>query len=320
MGFCDVLCVVVWNIALVLSVLLPWCVAKLGLCLVHCLPARHKTRALRRLGRLVIVITCISWRMLTTICCWVRIRIDGLQQFRKELAATAGRPRVCISNHTSFMDSILYTSIMPLSQVGSMKALAAAHLLKVPVLGTLLRASGHVCVPFTSKDTMGDDFSVDKDLLAERMHDFEACVAAGSIGCWYPEGRTNPGDATQVQLFRAGGFGVAVHQDVEIWCIVWVGNPVCWPRKAAFGGRPCRIRGSIFRLCDSSHTFLAGGDLPPGNGDERSQCIYLADRARAEFQAAVNNIVAEGWCSGAAGSGVAWSEEQPQSSEAKNSP
>merc|ERR1719433_236679 len=135
----------------------------------------------------------------------------------------------------------------------------------MPVIGTFAQACGHLCVPFKSRGE--NDFSVDKDKVAEVQRIMEEHVAAGNIGAWFPEGKLNTGDATQLQTFRAGGFALPAKIDCEIWCVAHVGIGACWPASGTLGGKPCRIKVKYFRLCESS-SALADTMPAPSAGDD----------------------------------------------------
>merc|ERR1712048_948360 len=96
-------------------------------------------------------------------------------------------------------------------------------------------------------------------------------------------------DPEKVEVFHSGGLSMAARHDVEVWCFASVGNAVCWPRTAPAGGRPCRIGCKIFRLCESTHSFLANA-----GESERDRAAYLANAAHSRVQAAVDSLIAEG--------------------------
>mmetsp|Transcript_48113 Transcript_48113/g.148506 ORF Transcript_48113/g.148506 Transcript_48113/m.148506 type:complete len:190 (-) Transcript_48113:169-738(-) len=165
----------------------------------------------------------------------------------------------------------------------------SSHLLKMPLLGTIVEAMGHLAVPFKSGEN--GKFEVDKERMAERMREFEEHVAAGGLAGWYPEGTMNRGNTEEVQLFRAGGFALAVHLDVEVWCVAFHGNAVCWPAAAAVGGRPARIGVKISNLCDSSRTLISDGDV--NSNDERAACLHLSNTTHARIQRDLSELAVQ---------------------------
>mmetsp|Transcript_71211 Transcript_71211/g.159393 ORF Transcript_71211/g.159393 Transcript_71211/m.159393 type:complete len:284 (-) Transcript_71211:166-1017(-) len=237
--------------------------------------------------KLVLVFTCIMWRC--TMCCaalWVRQDIEGLAEFRSTLCQS-GRPAVIVSNHASFMDTILLVTYMPLAKQARIKMFVSSHLLKMPIIGTIASAMGHKAVPFKATGAVGGH-ELDKDLMAKRQKELELHVAGGGLAGWFPEGTMNRGDVRQIGTFRKGGFTLAVHVDVEIWCVAFNGNTTCWPSSAPVGGRPCTIRANIFRLCDSSHQYVRDAKLELG--DEDGSSLHLANAAQARVQSAVKAL------------------------------
>mmetsp|Transcript_89774 Transcript_89774/g.253166 ORF Transcript_89774/g.253166 Transcript_89774/m.253166 type:complete len:296 (-) Transcript_89774:201-1088(-) len=287
MGLCDVLGIIVFNI-LMLSLLAPvWICAAVGLC---CSSCTSKNSACRRcLASFVIRATCLAWRLLLCLCCWIRVHVEGLDEFRSQLGAS-GRPVVIALNHTSFLDTILAVSLTPLDRVGSVKMMVGNHILNMPFLGQIVRAMGHLSVPFKQSGATGS-FEVDKELMAESLRDLERHANDGGIVAWYPEGTINKQDPRTVGMFRAGGFVIPVNLDSEIWCIASVGNQDCWPPKAAVGGRPAKIHIRIFELCESSHCCLDAVNRPNELSNAKARQVYLANHAHRKVQEAIDEMV-----------------------------
>lgn len=283
----DALGVFGFGIAIVITNLIPFLVAKIGVCIVG------KGKFCGFMYRTI----NIFWWLTLKLCCWVQVRHDGVRECRKGINASAGKPRIILINHVSFLDSLLVIGSLPFREIASTKTLAAAHLAKMPVIGAISMACGHLFVPFKSK-ALSDDMGVDKDKVAEVQQAMEVHVAAGNVGAWYPEGKLNLGDQSQLQTFRAGGFALPAKVDCEIWCIAHVGNGVCWPAKATLGGKPCRIKVKYFRLCESSKALADTMPAPPAGEDPlRARSIFLAQRAQAAMQSEIDAIVSEGWAS-----------------------
>jgi len=287
MGLLGCTGVVLFNVLLVVATLPAYVIAKVGVMLTACKPFRGNS--CRR--RAVLVATCLAWRVVLSCCCWVRVHAEGIRSLRRELGAS-GRPAVIVANHASFMDTILIVTMLPLAKIARIRMLVSAHLLKMPFLGTIVQAMGHQAVPFKSGGVDGG-FEIDKELMAVRQRELEEHVAQGGMAGWYPEGTMNRGDGREVGTFRAGGFALAVHLDLEVWCVAFQGNAACWPRTAAVGGRPSRIGVRIFRLCESSHAFItqAGISLE----DERAASIHVANSAHRGIQSLVDELAAAGY-------------------------
>lgn len=307
MGFCNCLGVLTFATALVATTLPVWFFVKVLMCFAkccgtHCLGIVHAwTKAM------------LSWAWWLTIklcCCFFSLRFEGNREMNDSLASFWGKPRLIMTNHSSFMDAIATNAALSGKNAVNVKTLASSHIFNIPFLGGLAEGAGHFPVNFKSHKTEEAtvegggsvaDFSVDKDAIAKVMKEYEDWVMNGHIGTWAPEGRLNPTPET-VSQFRAGGFQVAVHIDCQIWCICYAGFEVFWHRKAAVGGAPANCRGTCFKLCDSSHTLikeLSNNDL---RMDEKQKCILLANHAQALFQTKRDELSADPWVSKLPGS------------------
>lgn len=240
---------------------------------------------------------CMMWKLQFLLCsCWIRFDYDGLKEFQLAMKTNTGKPCILIQNHTSFLDACIAIISVPICSAWRVRALASEHLFKMPVLGTIIVAAGHMCVPFKTQATRaadpGDDgvkketstanFSLDKEKMEKVMQDFEEHVKNGGIGAWYPEGRMNP-DPSTLQIFRAGGFGITTTVDCEVWCMVCCGNHVCWPRKDSVGGNPCTIGVKIFKLCDSTFQYFKLANIDDTE-DSKHQKLYIANSAQNRMQ------------------------------------
>jgi len=142
----------------------------------------------------------------------------------------------------------------------------------------LITTMGHIAVPFKANEA--GKFKLDKDLMVVRQQILEDHTKAGGIAGWFPEGQMNDGLRPEnLGMFRAGGFALCVHVDVEIWCVSIMGASICWPTRAQVGGRPAEIKVRIVQMCESSHRFLSTESGGPGLSDERVASVYLAEHA-----------------------------------------
>lgn len=274
-------CIFLFNFMLVLCTVPTFMVGKFTLLTSRCKPVVAGSR--RR--RLVFQLADIFWRLLLSCCCWIRIKSEGRADFCRTAGST-GRPVVLVANHLSFLDTILLVSMTPLRHIFKLKMLVSAHLTKIPAIGSVVLAMGHILVPFKNDQ----DLEVDREAMLQRQQDLENYVRGGGWAAWFPEGKMNSGpDCSQVGLFRAGGFSLCCRVDAEIWCVAFSGNDHCWPRKASVGGRPARMGIKFMKLCDSSFAFAAAA------GDEKEACKKLANAAHDKIQDAVNEFVAMGY-------------------------
>lgn len=272
-----------------------WVVAKLGLILVSMVPEGQRPAATILLNRITYKCLNWSWWLSSKFSYWLSFQMTGIQDMRNGLNAAGGKPRCLLLNHLSFFDSILVTGLLPFHAISDMKTFAAGHVMKLPVVGTISTACGHLTVPFAG--TKDGDFSVDKEAVAKVQKEMDEHVRAGGIGCWFPEGQLNSGDGTKLMQFRAGGFHLPSSVDCEIWCVCALGNAVMWPRKAAVGGIRAKIGLTCFRLCESSLSLVENVEATEGVPLERAKALHLANLAQNRFQEELDKHVAGGWCS-----------------------
>jgi len=285
----------VFNVLLVATLAPVWVLSILGNGLTSVCPIFKGCVA-----KLVIFYTSLAWRVTFGLCRgFIKVNIEGLDELRSNLGSS-GRQIVCVCNHTSFLDIMMSVKSSPLNIISGSKMMVSNHIFKMPFLSSIVKAQGHLSVPFKGVPG-GDDFTIDKELMAERLQMLEDHSKAGGMVGWFPEGAMNKGDPLKVGTFRAGGFAIPVHIDTEIWCMASVGNTVCWPRSSALGGRPGNVGIKFFQLCESSHDFVSH---LPDNEKERS--IFLANKAHDAVQGGVDELVAQGYV------GVAMGREEQQ--------
>lgn len=269
-----------WLVSLMLPI---WAVASIGNLCCRCCKCGEDC-----LARVVIFMTAIAWRTTMLMSsCFIHVDVKGLNDFRTKLGST-GRPAVLIANHTSFLDTILILTLYSLRHSGSVRMFVGNHLFKMPLLGSIVKAMGHLSVPF--KSGQGGKFEVDKEEMAVRMKQLQDHVEEGNFAAWFPEGQVNLGDVMKLQMFRAGGFTIPVNVDVELWCLAAVGNGVCWPGKSSVGGRPAQIGVKIWRLCESSQDFIS-----EINGSEQDKCRFMANESQKAVQKVVDELAADGF-------------------------
>lgn len=276
------------------SLVPPWLMSCAGELYVQLAAADKKEHRRIFLAKAVIVATCICWRIALGFCFWIQVDLDGIAEFRAKLGTT-GRPFCVLGNHCSFFDIFLAVTLQPVRRVGDMKMIVSSHVLKMPIIGRVCTTMGHLGVPFKDASDTGTNFEVDKEKLALVMQGFEDHLISGGGCSWFPEGQVNKGDCSKLQQIRAGGLGIAVRHDVEIWCITFVGNAVSWPKAAPIGGYPARIGGRITCLCESSNALLSD---PQVDKDERARCVYLANMVQETMQTTIDGLVAKGFAAG----------------------
>jgi len=285
MGFLDSAAVFLFNVFVIICTLPGLLVAQVGVWTASCRPFSQNSKR----SRVVFTLVCLGWRLLFTMSCWIKIHVHGLSTFRKTLGSS-GRPAVVIANHNSFLDTLLLVAFFPVAHVHKVKMFVSSHLFKMPILRTIVTAMRHLAVPFKASAADSTSFELDKDLMAVRQQELEEHVRAGNIAGWFPEGTMNKDDEAQVGMFRAGGFALAAHVDVEIWCVAFRGNKKCWPARSAVGGLPSTIGIDICKLCDSSFDFIRERAKEAPLPDERAQTIMLANAAKDRIQKMVDDL------------------------------
>jgi len=247
--------------------------------------------------RTLVFVLQAGWRVALLLCsCWIEIHSFGFEEVMAHVEANAGRPTVVVMNHVSFLDTILATTSVPYSKIHLVKMLTSSHLLKLPVIGTLIKACKHLTVPF-KHNTISGGLEVDKELMAERQKEMEDHVRSGGWGAWFPEGVMNRGDWRKLGMFRAGGFDLPASQDVDMIGLTFVGNNVCWPVEAPIGGRPAKIGVNYNLLTGSSFELLR--EIAPGpdgpSEEHRERAVALANKAQDVIQAAIDELVSRGF-------------------------
>jgi len=292
----DILAMVIWNATLLL-LMIPsnYAVSAIGLFVLGRLPEEKRADAKKRLARLAIVVSSVVWRLALKLCPWIQLDTEGLETYQAELRSS-GRPVLLIANHSSFFDIILQVVLLPMAEASRIKMTVSDHVGKMPMVGQIVMAMDHPQIPFKSQKA--NEFEVDREGSNKAMERMAQHVKEGGNLGWFPEGTINREDFHTLKMFRAGGFQHAVTIDMEIWCCVTVGNPLCWHPKKPVGGRPCRIGIKIFKLCDSTFALcadVAGEACTPEL--DKAKREFIANHAHEKMQEALNNLVAGGYTS-----------------------
>jgi 1-acyl-sn-glycerol-3-phosphate acyltransferase len=117
-------------------------------------------------------------------------------------------PCIVVANHASIMDSVLLMSLPP--GVGNGRVWAKSWPFKVPLLGALMRLSGHLFV---------EDFNI--------LPDAQSCLSDGTSLLVFPESsRTRNG---KLGRFRDGAFLLAVRTGFPIVPVAIHGSFQCIP-------------------------------------------------------------------------------------------
>lgn len=202
-----------------------------------------------------VLLVQLAWRISLFFSPWVSVdktsktgqaaakMVEQMKQIQADHASgKMTSPIFVLGNHTSFLDTILTASKLPAVVMFYARTYMGAHLLKLPLLSTIVRACGHFPVYFTS----GEDgkFSVDREKMGQVDKLVDNHIDAGGLLCFFPEGQMN-GNPDTLMPFRYGGMKKALEIDAKLWYFVTHGNDKVWPRKAQVGGFPGGVQYSI---------------------------------------------------------------------------
>lgn len=210
------------------------------------------------------------------------------------------KPVMILSNHVSFFDVILFAAYMPSDLIAKCISLCAIGIIRLPVIGNIVNACGHIPVNFSNAkvgacDT--DDFSVDKSCSEQTTEAASEHIKKNGIFALYPEGKLNSIHERGLQPFRYGGFKIMEEFDMAVFGMAMVGNQTIWPAYD-FGGLPGKVHITLFPIFpDGAKSALdavekcskssAGSDHSHSHSHN---CKALANEARRVFQEELDDI------------------------------
>lgn len=297
MSFLETLAVGAFAFFFIVATVPAYLAALVGPAIVGLLSEEKQVVCSPWVSHIVILLTSLGWRFAISMCCWLRIKVEGFDAMRLSMGAS-GRPCVVLANHTSLLDTIMIISFLPLARVGKVKLLIANDIFEKPCIGRMATVMGHIAATLQSSDDKVEivrDGSEEGNETSEgsqrTQRPLDEYVTNGGWACWFTEDSPNSDDSSKVGQFSASGMALAVRIDVEVWCFAFVGNSVCWPQAETIGGLPARLGLSVLRLCESSHQFLEEAESLPENADEIAKASHLADAARGEIQSGLDGLV-----------------------------
>ena len=195
---------------------------------------------------------------LSLLCCpWIRVeKEDWTDDTWARLAEpdVEGRPVFLLSNHTSFLDTMVAVAAMPRAVAVRSRMYMSDHLYGLPLMGTCIRAAGHF--PIQYKSMKEGAFTVDRAAVAAvDVRVDEHVTSGGGVLCFFPEGAMNK-DLAHLLPFRFGGMKRALKYDARIYHLTTVGCPDVWPRQAYVGGFPGTVRIGLEAVAPSSCSVL----------------------------------------------------------------
>jgi len=204
-----------------------------------------------------LMLTQIAWTSSVRLSPWISVtKQSSSDDWAEIISGLDGkeRPLFLLGNHTSFFDTLLTVTKLPVSVLWKMRTYMKNDLFNFPILGTICRSVGHFPVFFKSDEE--GTFKVDGDKMAGVEQQVNAHLGSGGWLCFFPEGAVNK-NPDKLMPLRYGGFKKALDFDANLASFVTCGNPTIWPMKAAVGGFPGQIRYSTKILAPNGTKALA---------------------------------------------------------------
>lgn len=287
------------------SLLLPMIMVAL-LCLVLRGLSSAGILAVRTREGLSLLLVQASWRLSLLLCPWVWVTAaPGFGEGCAALAAARSAARArgestaffVLSNHTSFLDTIIAVARLPSSVVYNCRTYMATHLFNLPVLSTICIACGHFPVGFTG--TKDGDFSVDRAAMDKTQARVDAHIRAGGILVFFPEGQMNK-DPTSIMAWRYGGMKKALEFDAHLYMFLTCGLENIWPRWEQLGGFPGSARCSMSKFGAGGCRALAA-ELKKGDGaaskekeDHAALAVYGQVQMQKEYDVMLGAVGGKG--------------------------
>jgi 1-acyl-sn-glycerol-3-phosphate acyltransferase len=139
----------------------------------------------------------------------VRVDVAGLE------SVPTHAPVILMSNHQSLADIAAIVSTLPRSV--RWRFVAKKELVRVPIFGQALVASGHIIID-----------RGDRAKAVESLHRAAGRIRAGTSVIVFPEGTRSPGG--QLRLFKSGPFHLAIEAQVPIVPITVSGSQRITPK------------------------------------------------------------------------------------------
>jgi len=244
--------------------------------------------------------------------CWLTFRIlnpqisitydkDFAKQI-KEMTKPTDKPRMLIINHVSFLDAIYVTSVLPNSVMFSVRTLASIGIMRLPAIGTICYAAGHIVVYFKGATTgisKSDDFVVDPTKVQKMGEYVQTHIHNRGYFILCPEGKLNAVDERKLQNFRYGGFKTIEEHDMKVYGMAWTGFGTVWP-VGSIGGTPSKAQCKLFPVFpDGAKEAVKKIEedkpgstvkIDPKAEKPESNCKILAETAQEIFQGHLDSL------------------------------
>jgi len=247
-----------------------------------------------------------AWYFCLVVSPWVRMRATPAvapqwaafvrdHEANNKKAKEEQKPAFILSNHSSFLDTIIAVAVVPPQVVWYTRTYLSSHLFNLPLLSTICKALGHFPVHFTASEY--GKFTVDREKMDQVQVGVDAHLKDEGILAFFPEGQMNKTPDTLCD-FRYGGFKKALDVDARLWTMTTYGCPQAWPAKAQMGGFPVNgaydVRAFAPQGCKKKVVELRKAH--PGETKDLEDEMVLALYARLDMQGYYDSLKAS--CTG----------------------
>mmetsp|Transcript_63510 Transcript_63510/g.138323 ORF Transcript_63510/g.138323 Transcript_63510/m.138323 type:complete len:307 (+) Transcript_63510:57-977(+) len=265
--------------------------------LIHLLPMSK-----RKKQGCSLLLTQFAWRCAFLFSPWIqrtcigndddwREIMDLMEECDAKVEKDGGvyKPLFILSNHTSFIDTVLFVAAVPSRVLWRCRTYMASHLYNLPILATLCRCIGHFPVYFKS-DAEGV-FQVDKTRMEAVEKTVDEHLVGGGWLCFFPEGQMNK-TPDVLMPFRYGGIKKAIDMDARMMMFVTCGNTSVWPRKETLGGFPGSVRYTMRLLARDGAKALVAELRARDKPEEKdlADAELLARYSRDEMQSVYDGL------------------------------
>merc|ERR1711865_206598 len=191
----------------------------------------------RTVGGCSIIALQLGWNVAFWCCPWINTKESeryrgNWAKIREAQAEYVANPDsedgniVLLCNHTSFLDTPMYTRLVPTRVLWHCRGYVGAFLFKMPLFGTIIKGIGHFGVYF--KSTEDGKFSVDKEKMAVVEERVDEHLKQQGVLTLFPEGTVNKDPEKGLLPFRYGTFVKALKHNFRLWAFTSDGHEKCW--------------------------------------------------------------------------------------------
>lgn len=236
--------------------------------------------------------TKFAFKLAITLSPWIWISAaPGTKEEIKKLVKAMkdsdkdGKPVIVLGNHTSFLDTVLFVALCPMSVLWRTRTFMSAHLFSLPLLSTMCKAIGHFPVHFL-KGEYGK-FSLNQEKMGPIMERAHKHLDDNNVLCLFPEGQQNK-TPEKLLPFRYGTFKIAKRHNAKLWGWCTINNEKSWPLKSQIGGLPAYIRHSLVPIAPEGFATLAA--KLKKSDEETDDYKLVAEHSRSVMQGCFDKI------------------------------